>query len=372
MEESKNNSKENIKITYFFGAGASYHSVPIWGMQAKSMEWVAERLENLLKDIKYQDGYKEYYKILVDNKIIIEIISNLKKYSSKAEEFGTLDIYAKNLHLLRNNKELNRLKYHLSIYFDLWEHFVGYRTLLDSDNYYSKIDKRYYSLLAVILKEGKYNPMVNEDVSFISWNYDLQLEMAYKSFMSNPEKETLESLNEEFPYFLEENNKRNIHLNGFRGVFNHNGEVFSNVGKEHWNSIEDYLIGIIKNEEDFNKGTKIRLNIDYQNNIKYAWEENSRSIKEASEVLENTDVLIIIGYSFPSYNREVDSKLLKAFESSKRKGDKRIIYQNIEDNTEIIKSITNIEPEFYSNVSQFNIPQEFLFPREPKEIILGG
>lgn len=368
MRKSKYNSKGNIKITYFFGAGASYHSVPIWDMQAKSMKTVAKRLESLINDLKYIETTEKKYKVLIDNEVIKEIIFYLKKYSDKAEEFGTLDIYAKNLFLLGDDRELNRLKYHLSVYFDIWEHFIGNQIILDNDIRYSKIDKRYYSLLSVILEKGIHNPVINKDVSFISWNYDLQLEMAYKSFMSNPENETLDSLNEEFPFYLKEIKKKNIHLNGFRGVFNHEGKIYSNVAKENWKSIEDYLKGIIKNAEDF----KRRSSIDYQNNIKYAWEENSKSIKEASEVMKNTDVLIIIGYSFPSYNRKVDSELLKAFELSEKGNKKRIIYQNIEDNTEIIKSITSIEPEFYSNVSQFNIPQEFLFPEEDQDIVLGA
>ena len=371
-EESRSNSNEGIKITYLLGAGASYNSVPIWNKQALSMEWVAEFIESRIKYIQYQADAEQRHKELVENNIINDIVFNLKKYSKKAQEFGTLDIYARNLYLLENFEELNYLKYHLSIYFDIWEHFVGDRNLLTDTVKYSKIDKRYYSLLSVLLDRGKNHPEVKKDVSFLSWNYDLQLEMAYKSFMRDSEKQTIENVNESLPFFEEEEKRKIIHLNGFRGAFKYDDTIYSNVDKEYWGCLEDYLLGILRNKDDFNSSGVNRFNIDYQNNIKYAWEENSKTRQESIEILKSTDILIIIGYSFPSYNREIDSELLKAFEESSSGKEKKIVYQNPTDNTELLESILKYsKPEHYKNVSQFYIPQDFLFRIEKKEITFG-
>lgn len=353
---------ERKKITYFLGAGASFFAIPIWDGQGSSMKDVSEQISVFLQHQLDFKGDKQLKK-LKNNQSIKNLIHKLKFYGDKAIEFGTLDIYARNLYLLQKKNELNDLKFHLSIYFDIWENFIpskyrrNHRNMLIDDNkIYDKIDKRYYSLLAVILeKNDKKNPLVHDDVNFISWNYDLQLEMAYRSFMNNPEKQNLETINEDFNFFNDKRHKKNIHLNGFRGVFDYKDKLHSIIEKNQPENIGDYLSSFLEKKDMF-----LTNGISYEKRIKYAWEENSESVKQASKVLKETDILVIIGYSFPSYNRKIDTQLLLAFEGAKNKKNKRIIYQNPSDNSELLKSITDIKVEYFEDTKQFYIPQEFL------------
>lgn len=367
MKRSKYINTENLHITYLFGAGASYNSVPIWNRQGETMILVGEKIEYLVKNTDLQSS--QVHNSLYYNEIIIELGRKLVDYGNKALEFGTLDIYAKSLFLLDNDTELNSLKYHLSIYFDLWEEFLFNEYFIDFDNktQYSKLDKRYYSLLSVILEKGKTNPELNKSISFISWNYDLQLENAYKSFMNNSENNSLNDVNNYFKFF-DSNNETNdiIHLNGFRGFFNFDGKQYQNVDN-NLTDILDYLLGIIDNKKQF----KPNRAIDYGNKIKYAWENNTEILESAKKILQKTNILIVIGYSFPSYNRKIDSYLIESLaRDSTNKDIKQIICQNPHVNIELLKNICgdNIDVEAVLDTKQFYIPHEFLFPQKAQEI----
>jgi hypothetical protein len=365
MEISRYTNTENLNITYLFGAGASYNSVPIWNKQGETMRIVARHINSAIS------RNKTGKETLHNNPIIKELIAKLEFYSLKAVEFGTLDIYAKSLFLLDSKKELNDLKYHLSVYFDIWENFVGKLEVIDEVKSvkYTDIDKRYYSLLSVLLNKGNANPVLNSNVSFISWNYDLQLEMAYKSFIHDSSKQTLEYVNHFFKFFDREEKNDVVHLNGFRGYFNYENKLYPNVDNNSRASIEDYLLGVIENTEQF----KIKRQIDYSNNIKYAWENNFETLKPAIDILEKTNVLIIIGYSFPSYNRKVDSKLITSLgKKAINQEVKQIIYQNPNrTNIDLIKNISGLEPSYIDDKSQFHIPHEFLFPQKAADMFFG-
>lgn len=362
MGLSRYTNTENLKITYLFGAGASYNSVPIWNEQGKTMERVSRHIFTCTTTEK--EGYEELFK----NEILLKIVEKLKFYSQKAFEFGTLDIYARSLYLLKNKVELNALKYHLSIYFDIWENFI-YKFEKHpklSDVYYSKIDKRYFSLLSVLLDKGEFNPKLNSDVSFISWNYDLQMEYAYRSFMNNSDSSSLDSVNESFKFYDNNEEENNVvHLNGFRGCFNFEGKLHPNVEGINMDSLNNYLLEILRNKEQFRPNRAI----DYSNNIKYAWEANSESLKSSIEIFSQTNILIIVGYSFPSYNREIDSKLISALGTKTiNSGVKQVIYQNPNANIELLESICGIKPKHIENTEQFYIPHEFLFPQKGDDI----
>jgi hypothetical protein len=109
--------------------------------------------------------------------------------------------------------------------------------------------------------------------------------------------------------------------------------------------------------------------INIEDSIKYAWEADKTVIDQAKKVMKETNVLIIIGYSFPSFNREIDSMLISEFEKNNLKW---VVYQDPQSNLEIVESlfrdpkIVTIERE---NIQQFHIPHEFLFPNEGEEFI---
>jgi hypothetical protein len=189
---SKYNDTRNLKITYYLGAGASNFSIPIQKRLGNSIIHIS----NIIKDQTLNNGLvaSKKYKNLLGNSDIQKFSERLAYFGRKTIEYGSLDIYARRLHLLNNYKELHELKFCLSVFLDLWERLL-HNKMENINNYpYEKIDKRYLSLLSVLLDKGEYNPKLNPRVSFISWNYDLQVEMAYKSFM-NGETNSLSQIN---------------------------------------------------------------------------------------------------------------------------------------------------------------------------------
>lgn len=365
MQQSKYNDTRNLKITYFLGAGASFNALPIWKGQGDSMVEVANHIRTAINntDVKNNPETAD----LFNNSELIDLANKMSNYGSLAVEFGSIDVYARRLHLLGEIDELNDLKYHLSVYFDLWENFIYKNQVIDRNTktHYQKIDKRYYSLLSVLLEKNGYTPKLNDLVSFISWNYDLQMEMAYKSFLPNSAN-SLDEINSGFKFLADKENDEDldiIHLNGHRGVFKNEGKTYSNVKDNLHDSFEKYLLGLLDNTTQFR-----RSKIDYSKCMKYAWETESKSLEYAKKVMRDTDILIIIGYSFPSYNRKIDSELINEFE---KKSSRQIVYQDPNANQELLKSIfrnTDIVKFEKENTNQFHVPHEFLFPTAPAEL----
>ncbi|MBY8963723.1 hypothetical protein KJK34_13255 [Flavobacterium sp. D11R37] len=352
--QSHFNSTENLNITYLLGAGASYNAIPIWKQQGHSMIAVAHKLINRLSKNYSEKPYTW------DTKLLIDFFTKLKYFGDYAVEFGSIDIYARKLYLTGKESELNLLKHCLSVYFDIWENFYHLNFTKPDATSYEKIDKRYYSLLSVILEKSDINPKLNSNISFITWNYDLQLEMAYKDFMSN-QASSFDEINSSLKFMNSEGNNV-IHLNGFRGIFNDKGEIYENVEFGSLSNLENYLIKLNENLKDFKHA-------DYSQHIKYAWENNSNAIEEAKSRMKKTNILIIIGYSFPAFNRKVDKELVDSFGEGLEYT--RVIYQDPFANTDIINSIfTN--PDMVElqreNQAQFYIPHEYLSPTKVKEM----
>jgi hypothetical protein len=360
---SKYNSTEDLKITYFLGAGASFNALPIWSSQGDSMIEVSNQIldklnsENLLK--------KEETKILHKNETLTDFAVKLNDYGRVAVEYGSIDIYARRLHLLNENRELNELKYCLSVYFDIWEKYLFLGQRLNDGTFFNQIDKRYLSLLSVLLEKNGSKPKLNDLVSFITWNYDLQVEMAYKQFLP-AHNSTLQEIDSGLSFMSDSDSSKKIditHLNGYRGIFKQEGKLYPIVQEGIEDNIEGYLLGLLDNYSQFKKPRP-----DYTECIKYAWEADSSSIKMAKQIMRETDILIIIGYSFPSFNRRIDSVLINAFEET---GYRDIIYQDPFANKDIIDSLfsnpSDVKLEKL-NTKQFYIPHEFLFPSPGVEV----
>jgi hypothetical protein len=362
---------ENLKITYLLGAGASYYSNPIWKEQGKSIYNIAQ---NILVDLKRDPSdFNEDFISIKDNETLINFFDKLKYFGKLAIEYGSIDIYAKRLSIIGNDLELNDLKNCLSIYFDIWENFLSTKNFLKRNSksdifgndgvYYEKIDKRYFALLSVLLNENNKYPKLDENISFLTWNYDLQLESTFESFL--PQKSPSMEYTNRYLNFMNrldcDKRKEVIHLNGFRGNFIYDDVIYETVEKKYLNSLEEYLYKLSQNFNQFSK-------TDYSNTIKYSWEIDSNTKQNALNVMRETNILVIIGYSFPAFNRKIDSELIKEFE--KKDEYKKVYYQDPFGNLELINLLfsNSSNVEHISNSSQFHIPHEFLFPSPAPDI----
>jgi hypothetical protein len=368
------------KITYYLGAGASFYACPILEKQAKLMIEVA-RFElyrnNYFKNV---DGYEleitfkenEKTKIVDDNKALI--IWHIGYFGNKALEYNTIDTYARKL-FLNNEKELNLLKMSVSVFFDLWENFyevrykenyTNYRTrkntlknILEETNdeilsteVFKRIDDRYKLLFSILIdKDNNDKIFFNKDFKFITWNYDLQLEETFNLFLNDNYQKDLNSLNNIFKYKYNNSEINDVfHLNGYRGFTSRDDK--SEIILKEKSSIDEYWQSI----DGFYDATR-RNRISFNNHIKYAWEhnlENNTFFNNIYKVLEETEILIIIGYSFPAFNRKIDQLLFSKLDSKKIK---KIVYQDPNASTQLIENLFEISTDS-KDLKQFYLPNE--------------
>ena len=347
-------------ITYLLGAGASYNALPI-------QQELGEKMIELSKIIEHLDFKEEKIDLFADD---------LKEFGKKALEFGTIDTYARKLSFHKNSlSELKELKKTISLFFTIWQFVDDDTTDLkifknkEEDNSIIRkaktIDSRYISLMATILEKVKENIKIKDNINFVTWNYDLQLELAAKQFCNgNDGKGKIKWKDFEkvirFNSAIEDGSNLKIcHLNGFCGYYD---IAFMNEKKENLNVLDTIkskdIQGILN--DIFNDNTGLNYKSDFNKYINYAWEEENNLTKEAIEqaeqIFEKTDILVVIGYSFPTFNKDIDKLLF-----DKLKSNVEIYYQDlnsIERISHLVKN-KNIEVQAKKDLLQFFLPYDF-------------
>ncbi len=105
---------------------------------------------------------------------------------------------------------------------------------------------------------------------------------------------------------------------------------------------------------------------NYNSLLKYSWDyetEVNNARKRAKDLINNTDHLIIIGYSFPIYNRVVDKEIFSAIMPNTK-----ITLQVLKDDFDsyrerlvsILPHLSKNDINFYDDIRQFYIPNELL------------
>lgn len=378
------------KITYYLGAGASYYACPILEKQSKLMMEVAEfelYKNNFFKNLNGYEldiHFSEEEKTKLPKNEIAHILWHIGYFGKKALEYCTVDTYARKL-FLNNESDLELLKMSVSVFFDLWENFYEERYKENYINYsirkstpknvtgqindtilanevFKKIDDRYKSLFSILIEKDKYDKIIfNKDFKFITWNYDLQLEETFNLFLNKNYKKDLDSINNIFRFKNDSKDINDVfHLNGYRGFTktNDNREIILKENddvNEYWKSIEGFYEAVIRKKITFN------------NHIKYAWEhnlDNNPFFENVYKVLNDTEILIIIGYSFPAFNRKIDQLLFSKLNNSKIK---KIVYQDPNASKLLIENLFE-KPDMFKDkievltdakdLKQFYLPNE--------------
>jgi len=291
-----------LNITYFLGAGASAKALPTIKDTALSTG-IATRLNevaNQLINLEYAEKYKKY---------VSELIENLRLISEKTIEFGTPDTYAKFLFLTEKEK-LIEFKNALSAYF-LIEQFLN-----------KKIDNRALVFLTTILERN----IFPENIKILSWNYDFQLQLAAETFREERFTHTGSSSSYKpslIGYFPKPGYSGHItikdismvQLNGIAGSYRYSGMFRSFFERKEERTL-DHLLQLLS-DESFYEGSLLT----------FAWEQDIPDIKNEliKDIAINTDVLVIIGYSFPFFNRRIDKEIFDAMKDGKLK---TIYYQD--------------------------------------------
>ena len=345
-----------IKVCYLLGAGASYgkrkdktdrkdegdfmiEGIPVVAEIPQRLNYIISYLEsfNIVND---NDTYSDYSDLI---RILVEDLKWLKIESSR---HATIDTYAKKLYLKRDIEKYNKVEILLTI-FIIIEQIIN------------KPDSRYDTFFANILDSNREVP---SNISILTWNYDSQLEICYREYEGSTTyahlSNKLQRVNVSDPHkdeFIEK--PMVINLNGSAYLTNKKIPLTDKSEKGKLTSfcyIFDCYNEFLKNPD----GIHTKLN--------FAWEQtrftNYEIWKDVESSINESEILIVIGYTFPFFNREVDRKIFNMMPKLRK-----IYYQDpnaknlIENIKPVILNNNAIDEKSIipiTNIDQFYLPPE--------------
>lgn len=328
-------------VTYLLGAGASANTIPVVNNLTTRIKEVVNRLH----DFTQKRLNTEYYNKLPEslkkfNKYIDIIAEDLGWLVKEAANFQTIDTLARMYYLTENYDSLKKLKKTLVLYFTL-EQILFINSKTDQRYTFDKMKEfRYESFFAAALeKQDNGFLKVRDNIKILSWNYDSQLELALKTFKNSSLDEVRAqfqilpnrgSLTKTSNDFFNHSNFGVIKLNGsaiWSNPIKIDDDVYDSAfDKKTVNLSQEDLLGSILEEFDtvikHNNQESILDSLKYFN---FSWESDPRFTEKytahsihreiAMEVARKTNILVIIGYSFPVFNRETDKKLIDSMKN---------------------------------------------------------
>lgn len=259
-----------------------------------------------------------------------------------AAKHATIDTFAKKLYLTGRTQEYERLKKVLSIY-------------LIIEQIINKPDSRYDTFLANVLTQTLDIPA---NIKVLTWNYDSQFEFAFSEYVEN-----IDTPRDVGCCSISDND-----IAGLPSIIKINGTA----SFENWGS----LTKLCKKESRDKRLNEDVLNIiieAYINNkslLSFAWEtakmrgDNGKTSK-IKDVICNAEVLVVIGYTFPFFNRMVDKAFIGAIKNLKK------IYIQDPNANKVMQSVDAVlalhqKPPMRNNIpvipitdcSQFYLPPE--------------
>ncbi|NHZ86755.1 MAG: hypothetical protein GWP19_12915 [Planctomycetia bacterium] len=158
-----------------------------------------------------------------------------------------------------------------------------------------------------------------KNITILSWNYDVQFEFAYSEYIDEQNLSILQDrLRVQYKYIqYEDNDNFGIYkLNGVSGL------------RKRTDYSEFWFLDNIKYEIGRDSIEKIIGNLFhvtqsdmYNSALSFAWENDGSRTSIVSRIIDkikDSIALVVIGYSFPFFNRDIDRKILHGMENIKR------------------------------------------------------
>lgn len=332
-----------MKTLYLLGAGASANAIPtVPDMEQNIRSWT--------KAFGY--GLAEGFVAKLNFSPNTRLISKFEWLANGVKEFGTPDIFAKSLLLSKKKEDYRIAKITLATYL-----------LLEQCK--NKVDKRYFGFFSALIdrNEDSGNLTIHHSLKIATWNYDLQITEALMSLTSLTEKETnLRILKSSDALTGTENSNQLFRLNGYAGCeiigedksSNNLSNAYFNLPNDnrHPDKIQNLFLTWLDNNIDIN--------------FNFAWDNSVTTKKERDgffSSIHDIEVLVIIGYSFPTFNRFIDSKIFHSLRNLKKVYVQDKYQGALERANQLIKQShyvgkESIQPKHISNTDQFYIPNE--------------
>ena len=302
------------KVVYLLGAGASYglrgnnhldfeiktydglftetstgecsnivEGLPIVSELPNRMLYIISKLWEYVNGL--QEGSKE-------RTLCETLIKDFEWAQRESKRHSTIDTFAKKLWLTKQTANYEKLKKVMSIYFTL-------------EQLFGQTDKRYDAFFAAILGNGATD--LPSNISIISWNYDCQFELAYNEYIGgnsiNRLQGALDIHIKTRGYEEEEVDAFNIiKLNGTALFYDKDKKNFLDPFYDRQNLTAIEYVSSVPYFAD-----------NLKNALSFAWEDTRQKFLDTiiPNSINDAETLVIIGYSFPFFNREVDKHLFK-------------------------------------------------------------
>jgi hypothetical protein len=290
------------EITYIIGAGTSFQSIPL-------VSTFNNRLLDFA-DFISQRGYKIFNG--EERNKFVQASEAIKGLYSEFSSHQSFDTWFKKQFHMGNDVAINQGKRMLHLYF-IWEHSKASYDFVRNETPKGEIfikeslyDKRYDALIAGLLKPYRNVAETMLKINFITWNYDLNLIQSVKNFFA-PKKTFKDFIQEieKLPFYWDIRNQISI--------INVNGVFYSSKYDEvnSLNNINSDAIIDSKILDDY----WMKPNKDSDaDKIRFAWEMDESEAKQLvfhiNNNMQKSNRIVIIGYTFPVYNRIIDSSYL--------------------------------------------------------------
>ncbi|WP_437396656.1 hypothetical protein [Flagellimonas lutimaris] len=333
-------------ITYLFGAGASAQVLPVVRNMPKSIADVAKVIEDYSKILVEEEiDIQPIPKGKTNLQLLNQLLNQFKWMQEKASSHASIDTFAKKLSINNEHNQLRNLKVAMSVYFTI-------------EQSRQRFDKRYDTFFASVLSNFGEMP---QNLKILSWNYDSQFEMAYSEY-NNRLKDIGDNalgLNIQTKHLLKRrtNGFSLLKLNGtssyhpLRGY--QNGQYANSLRELDNHFFSEVLINF----------GRMTYSTDMAPTLSFAWEGENNTNLEIVEMAQRetnqTNVLVVVGYSFPFFNREIDRAILNSMENLEK-----IYYQDMNAHQlkarllSIKENMDGIEVIPYTEVDQFFLPYE--------------
>lgn len=351
------------KIIYYIGAGASYgrkeareildegtekerlivhEGLPVVNEIAKSLLSFKEAIENT--QIESETFYVFMNRFQAKgsdiNRVRMELLKDINDLYMATKEHATIDTYAKKLFLTRRYHDLKCLKNVLSAFF-VWAQLEG------------KADQRYDTFLANILQIN--NLHLPKDISVISWNYDSQFETVYQYYSATGSLPIYEkNVDGDFPQLKDFGRIFKINGSANFGDFNIVNSIIKDVNVEP-------IIQLIEYYGLLNVDTS-SMGFMFRSHLSFAWEASDKQnqlMEAIRQTTADTESIVVIGYSFPYFNREIDRTIFAGIPNLKT------IYIQDPNPDAVEPSLravlpdgSNVKIEHQKDCTQFYLPRE--------------
>lgn len=288
------------KIVYLLGAGASFgkridpeesttDDVSLIKEGLPIITEINEEIEYLIgviNSMELDDGiYKLRGKKCAVDDLKEELICGFEWMLEESSRHATIDTFAKKLYLKGDNENYARLKFFLSSFFMLEQNLHPY-------------DKRYDTFLANILNKDLALP---NNLFLMTWNYDVQLDIAFREYSKIGLSMVCPTETRRF-----DTNSKVYKINGSANFYGQNYQDTYVLSHNKFRNLLNTILIVLS------IATKDGHYLDGITDLLFSWEKYKfDGISDALyDKISDAEVLVVIGYTFPFFNREIDREIM--------------------------------------------------------------